>query len=178
MSTPSASTHTQILDPTQLTRRKASPNLFSSMKGLIKLRSRHHIETSLFSSDALPGRSIDSTHRPRQRFRSPVPQSSARSWVPSLRKRSSRRQHVPSMIDYLTLAQLENVWYSQDSCRGCVRANQIAVRPEVQLQSQQHSSRRSDELFLPQSPRCPPNMRAERRSFDGSVRSRPPSYQA
>lgn len=178
MFTTFGSTRARILDPPCPTTRSGSPSLLSSVKGLIKRPLQNHIETPMFSSQALANMSTSkSTHRSKQRSRSREPQSQACSWVPCLRKKSSHRKHVPSMIDYLTLAQLENVWYSQDSCRGFVPANRNTESPEIQQQSQRHPTRRSDELFLPESTSHQPNLWAEGRSFDELVWSRPPSYQ-
>lgn len=172
------SPHAHKPDTAQRMRKKGSPNFLSSVKGLIKRPARKHLEASRLNSHAPTSRSTsESAHRLRQCSRSPVPQSQVRSWVQSLRERPSHRKHLPSMIDYLTLAQLENVWYSQDSCRGFLTTNQTTAAPEIQLQEQRQSSRGTDENSLTQSTRRRPTSLAQRLSSDGSAWSRPPSYQ-
>lgn len=42
------------------------------------------------------------------------------------RKKAKRREPIPSMADYLTLAQLEVVWRSQDTYKGAVEAPRTA----------------------------------------------------
>ena len=51
---------------------------------------------------------------------------------PSTRQGRSRREPIPSMADYLTLSQLEDVWRGQDTYKGCVemprRTHEIALQ--------------------------------------------------
>ena len=57
---------------------------------------------------------------------------------PLSREGRSRREPVPSMADYLTLAQLETVWISQDTYKGCVDAPR-AVETSAQAGARQRS---------------------------------------
>ncbi len=61
----------------------------------------------------------------------------ASSSRPSGLTRRKRREPVPSMIDYLTLSQLETVWQKQDTYKGCVDAPQRAPEQSTILASQQ-----------------------------------------
>lgn len=45
---------------------------------------------------------------------------------PTVRMKARRREPIPSMADYLTLAQLEVVWRSQDTYKGTVEAPRAA----------------------------------------------------
>ncbi|KAL8714588.1 MAG: hypothetical protein Q9220_001536 [cf. Caloplaca sp. 1 TL-2023] len=151
--------------------RKRSHGFLASVKGLVKRPSRSKLDTPSSDDRALPSRSTSALGpRRRQRSHSPIPRIQAHSWGGSGSKGQRHRENVPSMIDYLTLAQLENVWYKQDSYKGCVSTPQAA--PDVDMQ----------EIQLRQSDRDSPSLdnhpalRARGSSFDEPTWSRPPSY--
>lgn len=52
----------------------------------------------------------------------PCQSSCHASHRPTRRMKARRREPIPSMADYLTLAQLEVVWRSQDTYKGAVEA--------------------------------------------------------
>lgn len=56
----------------------------------------------------------------------PCQSSCHTSHRPSRRMKARRREPIPSMADYLTLAQLEVVWRSQDTYKGAVDAPRAA----------------------------------------------------
>ncbi|KAL8800770.1 MAG: hypothetical protein Q9182_004934 [Xanthomendoza sp. 2 TL-2023] len=158
--------------------RKRSPNFLESVKYLVKRPSRTRLEAPRDDNRNSHSRSTsDLGHQPRQRSHSPVPRVQARSWGGSsarTRKGQRSREHVPSMIDYLTLAQLENVWYKQDSYRGTVSLPQPTPSPEIERMQQRQQSN-GDPLNGP-SLDAHPAIRARGASFDDSSWSRPPSY--
>lgn len=165
-----------IPGPAYSPQRKRSRSFLSSVKSLIKRPSRTRLEVPPVDSQALPSRSsAESGRQSRERSRSPVPRVEAHSWEAPLHKEHTHREHIPSMIDYLTLAQLENVWYKQDTYRGCVSTPQTAPSPELEYWQRQESSRSSERIFPSPSLGRHPALRVRRRSFDDSIWSRPPS---
>ncbi|KAL8677231.1 MAG: hypothetical protein Q9186_006324 [Xanthomendoza sp. 1 TL-2023] len=158
--------------------RKRSPNFLESVKHLVKRPSRTRLEVPRDDDRDLHSRSTsDLGHHLRQRSYSPVPRVQARSCGGSCtrtRKGQHSREHVPSMIDYLTLAQLENVWYKQDSYKGTVSVPQSTPCPDIE-RMQQRQQRNRDLLEEP-SLDAHPAIRARGASFDDSSWSRPPAY--
>ncbi|KAI4250156.1 MAG: hypothetical protein L6R40_000328 [Gallowayella cf. fulva] len=158
--------------------RKRSPNFLESVKHLVKRPSSTRLEAPKDNDPTLHTRSTsDLAPRARQRSHSPVPRFHARSWGGSsarTRKGQRSREQIPSMIDYLTLAQLENVWYKQDSYKGTVSAPQPTPSPEVERMQQ--SQQRNRDLLNAPSLDAHPAIRARGASFDESTWSRPPAY--
>lgn len=169
------SQYAHIPGPAYSPQRKRFPSFLSSVKDLIKRPSRTHLEVPTTNNQDLRYRSPSREH---ERSRSPVPRLRIHSWGRSSRKGQRPREHIPSMIDYLTLSQLENVWYKQDSYRGCVAAPQTAPIPEVERWQQQESRQTTDSIGLTAPLRRHSALRGRRRSFENSVWSRPPSYRA
>lgn len=166
-------------DPRHAGQQKRSRSFLASVKGLVKQPSRTRLEPPTIDAPALQPRSTSALgYHSRERSRSPIPRIQAHSWggSGSSRKVKRSREHVPSMIDYLTLAQLENVWHKQDSYRGSVTTPQTAPNPEIQQMQKRLDG------WAPQSTRDPhpmdvhPALRARSPSFDDSAWSRPPSY--
>lgn len=173
------SQYAHIPGPAYCPQRKPSPRFLSSVKSLIKRPSRTRLEVPPVDSQALPSRSsAECSRQSRERSRSPVPRVEAHSWEAPFRNENTRRENIPSMIDYLTLAQLENVWYKQDTYRGCVSMPQTAPSPELEYWQRQESSRTSERIYPSPSLGRHPAFRVRRRSFDEPVRSRPPSYRS
>lgn len=113
--------------------RKRSPNFLKSVKHLVKRPSRSGLEAPKEDTWTLRSRSTSELgQHPRQWSHSPTPRFHTRTWGGSsarTRKGQRSREQVPSMIEYLTLAQLENVWYKQDSYKGTVsRLSPLPVR--------------------------------------------------
>lgn len=73
--------------------------------------------------------------------------------LPSQRRRGRHHEQkeVNSMADYLTLAQLENVWQQQDTCR----ADQAVATNDINSRAQR-SLPRATQVAIPQPPLFPP----------------------
>ncbi|KAL8767321.1 MAG: hypothetical protein Q9209_006159 [Squamulea sp. 1 TL-2023] len=159
---------------------KRSPNFLESVKHLVKRPSRTGLEAPKDHSWTLRSHSTSELGRhPPQRSHSPTARSQAWTWGTSsarTRKGQRAREHIPSMTDYLTLAQLENIWYKQDSYKGTVSAPQSIPSPEFdQMQQRQQRNR---EILSGPSLDAHPAIRARGVSFDESTWSRPPAYRA
>ena len=158
--------------------RKRSPNFLESVKHLVKRPSRTNLEVPRADPGTLRSRSTTQLKQhPRQRTYSPPPRSRTRTWGGSsagTRKGQRSREQVPSMIDYLTLAQLENVWYKQDSYKGTVPAPQSSPSPEVEHAHQRQ--RRNREIFNGPLLDAHPEIRARGVSLDESTWSKLPAY--
>lgn len=180
------SQYAHIPGPAYAPPRKRSPSFLSSVKGLIKRPSRTRLEVPPVDNQAFQSRSTSElSSRSRERSRSPMTRVPARSWEGDprgdphhySRQEPPPREHIPSMIDYLTLAQLESVWYKQDTYRGCVSAPQTAPSPEIEQWQQQELGRSSGEVRRSPPLARHPALRVRGRSFDDSTAwSRPPSY--
>lgn len=171
------SQHAHIPGPAYSPQRKHSASFLSSVKVLIKRTPRTRLEVPTVDSQVLQSRSTSQPGpRSRERSHSPVARVQARSWGGPSRKEHTPREHIPSMIDYLTLAQLENVWYKQDAYKGCVSAPQTGPSPEREHWQQQESGQSSERIRLPPPLSRHPAVRVRGRSFGDSSWSRPPSY--
>lgn len=171
------SLYPHIPDSSNSGQRKRSRSFLASVKGLVKQPSRTNLEAPLNNGRAPPSRPTSELgYHPRQRSRSPVPRIKVRSWGGSSSKGRRSRERVPSMVDYLTLAQLENVWHKQDSYRGCVSIPETAPSPEIQQMQQQLINRRAGGSPEPRFMDIHPALRAKSPPLDDSAWSRPPSY--
>ncbi|MCJ1225329.1 hypothetical protein MMC12_001978 [Toensbergia leucococca] len=121
--------------------RSPSPNLLASMRNLVPMPLRRS------RSPSRPPRE-DEELRPRDASLLTVPDSHTshrleisqpqpispnfslprRGSHDPERSRERHREQIPSMIDYLTLEQLENVWRKQDTYKGCVEIPQKTKR--------------------------------------------------
>jgi len=83
------------------------------------------ILTSLKHLTHSPERKLSVVKNSRKDDKTNVPQESTRphAWE-NWQMMWKRRGHTPGMDDYLTLEQLENVWYKQDFYVGCVSVPQ------------------------------------------------------
>ena len=147
------SPYPHISPPVFPVQRKRSPNFLESVKHLVKRPSRTRSEAPRENTRSLRSRSASELgqHR-RQRSQSPTSQPQPRTWgASSTHTRSGQRsrEQVPSMIEYLTLAQLENVWYKQDSYKGTVSAPQTTPSPEIEHMQEQRQRRNREILRGP-----------------------------
>ena len=117
-----------------LPRRSRSPSFLDSVKGLVR-RSRSPLRLRTSNGDAFNTPQAQESFNTAPQAR-PVPDNGARSSRSSAQKRRERRENIPSMIDYLTLSQLENVWQRQDTYKGCVDAPQRAPQQSAMFISQ------------------------------------------
>lgn len=92
-------------------RRSRSPRFLATVKELVHRPSNRSLKMQR----------PNSSHRKNASKDSPRPRSCESSVRQALWK---RRGQTPGMDDYLTLAQLENVWHTQDYYVGCVSAPQ------------------------------------------------------
>ena len=122
-------------DPSRLKRRR-SPSFLSSVRSLIprplkrsrspaslqvpRSADRSTFEDSSSSSSHLSSPSSLTTRHSHYCLHSGSCQASCLE--PAHEQARRKRQHVPSMIDYLTLEQLETVWRGQDTYKGTVDA--------------------------------------------------------
>ena len=117
--------------------RGRSPNFLSSMKNIVqhplkRMRSPNRSQPSTnesLSANWTPrpsGRRSTSRHSHCGVHTGPCQNSSHSTHTSSRRRKARRREPVPSMADYLTLAQLEAVWRSQDTYKGAVEAPRTA----------------------------------------------------
>ena len=164
---------------------KRSANFLESVKHLVKRPSRTRLEVPRKHKWTLRSLSTSELgYHPRQRSYSPTPRSQVRTLgrLPGRTRKGQRsREQVPSMVDYLTLAELENTWYKQDSYKSTVSVPQSTPSPEIeQLQQQQQQQRqqRNEEILRGPSLDAHPAIRARGASFDESTWSRPPAYRA
>lgn len=158
--------------------RKRSPNFLKSVKHLVTRPSRSGLEAPKEDTCTLHSRSTSELgQHPRQRSHSPTPRFHTRTWggsSASTRKGQRSREQVPSMIEYLTLAQLEIVWYKQDSYKGTVSAPRSTPSPEIEHMQQRQP--RNREILRGPPLDAHPAIRARGVSFDDSTWSRPPAY--
>ena len=108
-----------------LPRRSRSPNFLASVKGLVH-RSRSPARPQTSNERVCDVPSIQESSSTERCLSVPFPHEDSRPLRPSTQRRRKRRENVPSMIDYLTLSQLENVWHRQDTYKGVVYAPQRA----------------------------------------------------
>ena len=122
--------------------RGRSPNFLSSMKNIVqqplkRMRSpnrSHSSNNDSLSIDTRPqqlGRRNTSRHSHCGVHTGPCQNSSHSTHISPHRRKARRREPVPSMADYLTLAQLEVIWRSQDTYKGAVEAPR-AVSPRME----------------------------------------------
>ena len=158
--------------------RKRSPNFLASFKHLVKRPPRTRSEAPIEDTRTTRSRSTSEPgQHARQRSHSPPTRFHTRAWggfSARTGKGQRGREQVPSMIEYLTMAQLENVWYKQDSYKGTVSAPQSAPSPEIEHMYQRQQ--RNREILRGPSLDAHPAIRARGISFDDSTWSRPPAY--
>ncbi|KAL8687806.1 MAG: hypothetical protein Q9218_006123 [Villophora microphyllina] len=167
-----------IPDTSHAGQRKRSRNFLASFKGLVKQPSRTRLEPPAIDVPALQPRSTSALgYHSRDRSRSPRPRIQAHSWggSGSSRKVQRSREHIPSMIDYLTLAQLENVWHKQDSYKGCVSTPQTAPNPDLQRMEKRLGGWALENIRDPHLMDIHPALRVRSPPLDDSAWSRPPS---
>ena len=163
--------------PEPSSRRKRSNSFLASVKGLVKRPSRTNLEPPANDDAGLqnpPNTNIDS--QPRALLPASRSRSQSRSWGGFPRRGRRSHEHVPSMIDYLTLAQLETVWRTQDTYKSCVSAPQTERTGEMQQFMSRRTDLRDEENHDLLSADVHPALRPRGRSFDDSAWSRPPSY--
>lgn len=174
------SLYPRMPDSRHASQQKPSRGFLASVKGLVKQPSRTRLEPPAIDVPALQPRSTSALgYHSRERSRSPIPRIQAHSWggSGSSRKVKRSREQVPSMIDYLTLAQLENVWHKQDSYKGSVTTPQTAPNPEMQGMQKRLDGRAPSGNHDPHPMDVHPALRARSPPLDDSAWSRPPSYQ-
>lgn len=108
-----------------LPRRSRSPNFFASVKGLVH-RSRSPLCPRTSNREIYNTPPTQESYTAVRRVIIPLANSEPRSLRSPGQKRRKRREPIPSMIDYLTLSQLEKVWQRQDTYKGCVDTPQRA----------------------------------------------------
>lgn len=108
-----------------LPRRSRSPNFLASVKGLVH-RSRSPLRPRTSNGEIYITPPIQESYTAPHRPVIPLASNEPHSLRSSGQKRRKRREQIPSMTDYLTLSQLENVWQRQDTYKGCVDAPQRA----------------------------------------------------
>ena len=128
---------TKSLSPPSLSEapieRGRSPNFLLSVKNIVqqplkRIRSPNRSPSSnndSLSIDSTPqslGRRATGRHSHCGVHTGPCQNSSHFTHRSPNRRKARRREPVPSMADYLTLAQLEVIWRSQDSYKGAVEA--------------------------------------------------------
>ena len=124
-----------------LPRRSHSPNFLASVKGFVH-RSRSPVRPQTSNEELYHIPPIQESYRAEHHLPVPVSNNESRSMRPSTQRRRKRRENIPSMIDYLTMSQLENVWQKQDTYKGVVDVPQRAPQ-----QGSIISSLRSDEYL-------------------------------
>lgn len=124
----------QSLD-SPLPRRRHSPNFLASVKSLVH-RSRSPIRPQISHGEICNTPPIEESYTAPHRQAIPHANNEPRSLRSPGQRRRNRREHVPSMIDYLTLSQLENVWQRQDTYKGCVDAPQRAPQQTAMTRGQ------------------------------------------
>lgn len=166
MCSPFDSLYPHLQQSHMASRRSRSPNFLASVKGLVKKRSGLQLGSSRAEDTA-------STHNLLQTL---TPRSHVRSWNGFSRKRQQGREQIPSMVDYLTLAQLESVWQTQEnfpSSNGTLQSGRYDSSIEKRPISTSHrGEQEADNLHG----NIHPALRPRRRSFGDSSWSRPPSY--
>ena len=163
--------------PAHTSQRQRSRGFLASVKGLVRQPGRPHLDIPT-GNGRIPSSQLtsDPGYYARQRSQSSTPRIKVRAWgAPSGKKRRGR-EHVPSMIDYLTLAQLENVWHRQDSYRGCVSTPQNALGLSTEQPQRRSINRRPGASRDPHVADIHPALRATGPSLGGATWSRPPSY--
>ncbi len=105
--------------------RSRSPNFLASVKGLVH-RSRSPLRPQTSNGEIYNTPPSQESYVVAHGLVISPPINEPRSSRSSAQKRRKRREQIPSMIDYLTLSQLENVWQRQDTYEGVVDAPQRA----------------------------------------------------
>jgi len=118
-----------------LPRRRRSPNFLASVKSLVH-RSRSPLRPRTSNGEIYNTPLTDGSYTATHRQPITLANNEPRSLRSPGQKQRNRREHIPSMIDYLTLSQLENVWQRQDTYKGCVHAPQRAPQQTVTTRSQ------------------------------------------
>ena len=126
-------------------RRGRSPSFLTSVKDIVH-RSRSPLRPRTSNGEIHISAPLEIPQSvPHRRAISSPADNKAPSSRTSSRGRRERRKNIPSMIDYLTLSQLENVWQRQDTYKGTVDAPQRAPQQSARFPSQ----RREEKLQVP-----------------------------
>ena len=122
-----------------LPRRSRSPNFLTSVKDLVH-RSHSPLRSQTRNGDTYRKPSGEESYNASHRRTMPLPGNEARPMRSSARRRREYRENIPSMIDYLTLSQLENVWQRHDTYIGCVYAPQRVAQQSAVFPSQRQEA--------------------------------------
>ena len=170
------SPYAHIPGPASLVQKKRSQRFLASIRYLIKRPSRTYSEVREIGRQASRNPpTSESNHHSWQRSFQSAHLSQERSLEGSSRNQQYR--HVPSMTEYLTLAQLEDVWQGQESCRRFAITPQRVSSSETPFPDHRQPTISTERVQSRLPRRRSQASWARSQDFDDSSWSRPPSYQ-